>query len=112
YLGILLGRVAALFACACAALGFALAAGHAQTPVKPVPKFESEPFAGSELLAGKRITESECIDLPGAVCVVVHGKGECLRYYHSTAGGSGSDAVVFLGPDQVSVNGRGEAKPY
>src|SRR5712671_617317 len=110
--GHLMYRTVALLACASYALVVGLAATHAQSPARPAPKFESEPFSGSELLNGKRITEIECADLAGAVWVEADRKGECIRYYHSNAGGSGTAAVFFLGPDLVSVNGRGEAKPY
>jgi pimeloyl-ACP methyl ester carboxylesterase len=78
----------------------------------PVTKFETEPFSGSELLNGKRITEDQCASLPGAVWVVVDRQGECIRYFHATTGSRGSEAVVFIGPDVVAVNGRGEARPF
>lgn len=107
-----MGRTAVLLACASYALVLGLAAGYAQTPAKTASTFETEPFSGSELLNGKRITETECADLAGAVWIVVDGKGECIRYYHSNAGGSGTEAVFFLSSDEVSVNGRGEARPY
>src|SRR5207244_2632262 len=97
--GLLMCRTAALLACASYALVLGLAGAHAQTPATPAPKFETEPFSGSELLNGKRSTEIECADLAGAVWVVVDGKGECIRYYHSNAGGTGTDAVFYLGSD-------------
>jgi hypothetical protein len=55
----------------------------------PVAKFETEPFS---------------------VWVVVDCQRECIRYFHATAGSRGSEAVVFIGPDLVAVNGRGEAR--
>jgi hypothetical protein len=51
------------------------------------------------------------VALPGAVWVVVDRRGDCIRYYHSTAGGTGREALVYLSIDVVSTNGRGEAKP-
>ncbi|HLQ92373.1 MAG TPA: SEL1-like repeat protein [Xanthobacteraceae bacterium] len=90
-----------------------LAASQDNAPAQqlPAPKFETEPFSGSELLNGKRIAEQECANLAGAVWVVVDRKGECIRYYHTSAG-SGADVLIFLTIDMVSVNGRGEAKPH
>jgi pimeloyl-ACP methyl ester carboxylesterase len=87
-------------------------AAHAQS-VAPatVPKFETELFSGAELLGGKRIREAECAALAGAVWVAVDRQGECIRYYHSTAGGSGPEVVVDFSPDVVSTNGRGEVRP-
>src|SRR5205807_1713764 len=71
-----------------------------------------EPFSGAELLRGKRITEAECAALPGAVWVAVDQQGECIRYYHSTAGGVGPEVVVFFSTEVASTNARGEVKPY
>src|SRR5262249_17139503 len=104
-------RVAVL-ACALAVLGIARAA-HAQlTTPATAPNFETEPFSGSELLRGKRITEAECAALPGAVWVAIDQHGECIRYYHSTGGGSGPEAMVFISTEVGSTNARGELKPY
>src|SRR5262249_56331521 len=33
-------------------------------------------------------------------------------YYHSTAGSSGSEVVVFFSTEVASTNARGEVKPY
>jgi pimeloyl-ACP methyl ester carboxylesterase len=104
--------IAAVFACPFFALGLMPDAAHAQS-VAPAtaPKFETEPFSGAELLSGKRITEAGCAALPGAVWVAVDQQGECIRYYHSTAGGSGPEVVIDLSPDVASTNGRGEVRP-
>ena len=45
-------------------------------------------FSATELLAGKTISETECRTLRLAVWVVVQSRGECIRYYHSAAGGT------------------------
>jgi len=74
--------------------------------------FETEPFSGAEVLRGKRITQAECAALPGAVWVAVDQQGECIRYYHSTAGGSGPEVVIFFSTEVASTNARGEVKPY
>ena len=46
-------------------------------------------FSAAELLAGKTISETECKTVRPAVWVVVQSRGECIRYYHSAAGGTG-----------------------
>jgi hypothetical protein len=87
----------AVLVCAFAVLGIAREAAQAQsTTPATAPNFEAEPFSSSELLRGKRITQAECAALPGAVWVAVDQHGECIRYYHSTAGGSGPEAVVLV----------------
>src|SRR5215470_9427326 len=104
---------AGAFVCALFALGLVPEAAHAQS-IAPTTasKFETEPFSGAELLRGKRITQAECAALPGAVWAAVDQQGECIRYYHSTAGGSGSEVVVFFSAEVASTNARGEVKPY
>src|SRR5260370_16010870 len=104
---------AGAFVCALFVLRLAGEAAHAQS-IAPTtaPKFETEPFSGAELLRGKRITEAECAALPGAVWVTVDQQGECIRYYHSTAGGVGPEVVVFFSTEVASTNARGEVKPY
>jgi dienelactone hydrolase len=97
-------------AAACVAIALTAGPLHAQTAAA-APRFETEPFSGSDLLNGKRIAEAECAALPSAVWVVVDKQGECIRYYHSAAGGAGPDVAVYLNTDAVAVNGRGEAKP-
>jgi len=44
--------------------------------------------------------------------VAVDQQGECIRYYHSAAGGSGPEALVFFATEAGSTNARGELKPY
>ena len=105
-------RIAAVLASALVELIAMAVEPAAAQSAAPVAKFETEPFSGSELLNGKRITEDECASLPGAVWVVVDRQGECIRYYHATAASWGSEVVVFIGPDLVAVNGRGEARPF
>jgi pimeloyl-ACP methyl ester carboxylesterase len=101
------------FVCALVVLGVGREAVHAQSSAPTTAsKFETEPFSGAELLRGKRIAQAECAALPGAVWVTVDQQGECIRYYHSTAGGSGSEVVVFFSTEVASTNARGEVKPY
>src|SRR5262245_3426579 len=105
--------IAAVLVCPLFALGLMPDAALAQS-VAPatVPKFETEPFSGAELLGGKRITQAGCAALPGAVWVAVDQQGECIRYYHSIAGGSGPEVVVFFSTEVASTKARGEVKPY
>jgi dienelactone hydrolase len=103
----------AVLVCALVVLGIAREAAHAQSTTPATgPNSETEPFSGSELLRGKRITQAECAALPGAVWVAIDQQGECIRYYHSTAGGSGPEAVVLVSTEVASTNARGEVKPY
>lgn len=104
--------IAAVLVCPLFALGLMPDAAHAQS-VAPatVPKFETEPFSGAELLSGKQITEAGCAALPGAVWVAVDRQGECIRYYHSTAGGSGPEALVVFSAEVAATNGRREVRP-
>jgi pimeloyl-ACP methyl ester carboxylesterase len=99
--------------CALVVLGIARESAQAQsTTPAPVPNTETELFSASELLGSKRITQAECAALPQAVWVAVDQQGECIRYYHSTAGGSGPEAVVLVSSEVASTNARGELKPY
>jgi hypothetical protein len=106
-------HLAAVLVCALVVLGTARQAAHAQfTAPATAPNFETEPFSSGELLRGKQITQAECAALPGAVWVAVDQQGECIRYYHSTAGGSGPEAVVLVSSEVASTNARRELKPY
>jgi len=105
-------RFGAVFVLALCALR--IEPGAAQAPLAATTAtsgFSSETFSAADLLTGARITEAACAALPTAVWLVVGGQGECIRYYHSTAGGSGGEALVYLHADVVSTNGRGEVKP-
>jgi len=99
------------FAAAIVALALAVGPVHAQRRA-PVPSFGKEPFSGTDLLNGKKITQAECEALPRAVWVVAEGQRECIRYFHSVAGGGRSEVVIWLSPDLVSTNGRGDVKPH
>ena len=102
--------------CAAAVVAFALVVGpaHSQSTAPPVaaPSFGKEPFSGSDLLQGKKITEAECQALPSAVWVVADGQQECIRYYHSATGVGGSEVIISLPQDLVSTNSRGEVRPH
>jgi pimeloyl-ACP methyl ester carboxylesterase len=102
-------------ACAAAIVALGLSVGPAQaqkTAPVAAAAFEKEPFSGFDLIHGKKITEAECEALPSAVWVSAEGQRECIRYFHSAAGGGGSEAIIRLSQDLVSINGRGEVKPH
>ena len=103
-----MGRVAGLIAFLLVATGSA--AAQTAAPVEG-PAFETDAFSAAEVVAGKRMAEPQCAVLAGAVWVTVDGRGECIRYYHSNAGGGGREAVVLLSTDVVSTNGRREVAP-
>jgi pimeloyl-ACP methyl ester carboxylesterase len=106
-------QVGAICAGAIAALTVAVGPVQAQSTVPAAaPVFETEPFSGSDLIHGKKITEAECAALPSAVWVVADGQRECIRYFHSAGAGGGSEVVISLPQDIVSTNGRGEVKPH
>src|SRR5262245_897758 len=106
-------HVGAICAAAIAALTVAVGPVQAQSTVPAAaPAFETEPFSGSDLIHGKKITQAECEALPSAVWVVADGQRECIRYFHSAAGGGGSEVVIRLSQDLVSTNGRGDVKPH
>ena len=83
----------------------------AQLAAPSVRVFETEAFSGPELLAGKRMTESECAARPGAVWVIVDGAGECIRYYHAATVAGGTEAIVYFDDDALATNRRGGARP-
>jgi dienelactone hydrolase len=102
-----------ILVCGLLALAPALMPGvaPAQPAAPAVRAFETETFSGTELLAGKRTTQSECAARPGAVWVDVDGAGECIRYYHAAAGAGGTEAIVYFDDDVLASNRRGESRP-
>src|SRR5215813_14387512 len=55
----------------------------------------------SALMRGLTMTQEQCSALPQAVWISAAGKSFCVRYYLSTAGGSGDRPVVMLQGDQI-----------
>lgn len=51
-------------------------------------------------LLGNQSSAEQCAATPSSVWVTAYGKSFCIRYYLSTAGGTGKAAFVFLGGDQ------------
>ena len=74
---------------------------------------EIVPF--SAMLHGITMTRQQCAALAQAVWVTPAGKGFCIRYYLSTAGGDGGGPVVMLQGDQLgrfdAHSGRFELAP-
>jgi pimeloyl-ACP methyl ester carboxylesterase len=100
-----------------AAVAHGCALVWAATACAEEAQFSKEPFSGDELRSGKTIVETECRALPGAVWVMVERQGECIRYYHSAAGGGSvpggsADAIVLLSNDVATTNPRGDVQPY
>jgi hypothetical protein len=95
-------------------LGVLLALGLAPTAAQIAPDANQSKltFSSADLLGGVRVTEQQCEAFGDrAVWVVVGNQGECVRYYLSRWGAGGTEALVYLHDDVVTVNGRGEAKP-
>ena len=59
-----------------------------------------ETIKAMDTLRGTAMTAEKCAHLENAVWVIAYGQGICMRYYVSTAGGSGHQPVVFLGGDR------------
>ena len=56
-----------------------------------------------ELRQGVTMTPAQCAALPSTVWLVVQGRPFCIRYYLSSAGGSGPRPVVFLEGDKLGA---------
>ena len=56
-----------------------------------------------ELRQGVTMTPAQCAALPSTVWLVVQGRLFCIRYYLSSAGGSGPRPVVFLEGDKLGA---------
>jgi pimeloyl-ACP methyl ester carboxylesterase len=69
-------------------------------------------YAANAVLRGVTLNEGQCRQLPMAVWVKVDGRGFCVRYFMSTAGGSNDAALVFFNGDIVSSrNGKPTLAP-
>src|SRR5215471_1804165 len=66
----------------------------------------AEIFKKTDLLRGITITQAQCESTPQTLWLNVHGRGFCIRYYLSTAGGEGPRPVVFLQGDQLGKLNR------
>ena len=53
-----------------------------------------------DALRGVTMTQAQCTAIAQAVSVNAYGQDFCVRYYLSTAGGEGSQPVVFLNGDR------------
>ena len=69
------------------------------------PSSDTSPFTEAEVLNGKIMSEDDCSRLVGAVWVVVDGRGDCMRYWLSTAGGDTKQALLYLHGDVVLTIG-------
>ncbi len=66
----------------------------------PTAPARAETIAVADMLRGIDMTPGQCAMLPSAVWVTSMGRGFCIRYYLSTAGGEGARPVVFLQGDR------------
>jgi hypothetical protein len=64
-----------------------------------------------DMRRGTTATASQCAVHPHAVWVSAYGRGICMRYYYSDAGGSGRQATIFLNGDKPGTMPRQRAKP-
>jgi hypothetical protein len=67
-----------------------------------------------DALRGVTMTQAQCTAIAQAVWVNAYGQDFCVRYYLSTAGGEGSQPVVFLNGDSngpLKLNPRSWADP-
>ncbi len=83
---------------ACLALCLALWLSFLAPVLAPAPA-GAEPLSLADLSRDKVVSRPQCFATPQAVFVTVIGRGYCVRYYLSTAGGAGPRPVVFLQGD-------------
>ena len=62
----------------------------------------AEIITTSDMARGFSATPAQCATIPQAVWTAVAGRGFCIRYYLSTAGGQGTRPAVFLEGDRRS----------
>jgi hypothetical protein len=55
----------------------------------------------ADMLRGIEMTAAQCAAKPDAVWVTAFNRSFCIRYYMSTAGGSGSKPIVILSGDKL-----------
>jgi hypothetical protein len=70
-------------------------------PLLLAPPTGAEIIKVAQQARGLPITQAQCAGLREAVWVAAMGESFCIRYYASTAGGSGTRPVVFLQGDMT-----------
>jgi hypothetical protein len=80
--------------------GLALAASLLAALLASLPA-RADIIKFSALMRGMTMTAEQCAALPQAVWIAAAGKNFCMRYYLSTAGGTGDRPVVMLQGDQI-----------
>ena len=55
----------------------------------------------ADMLRGTEVTAAQCATKPDTVWVTAFNRSFCIRYYMSTAGGSGSRPIVILSGDKL-----------
>jgi hypothetical protein len=69
-----------------------------------LPQFDSsarEIISFDSMVRGTTVTQAQCAARRDAIWAVAHGRGYCMRYYISTAGGEGNQPVVHLSGDKL-----------
>ena len=64
-----------------------------------------------DMRRGTTVTEVECSNRPNTVWVSAYGRGICMRYYFSDAGGGGPEGTIFLNGDKPGAMPSQIAKP-
>jgi len=71
----------------------------------PAPA-QAEIIRLADMLRGIEMTAAQCAAKPDTVWVTAYQRNFCIRYYMSTAGGSGRQPVVFLSGDKLGFYNR------
>jgi len=71
----------------------------------------AETISFEDMRRGTKATVEECSLHPLAVWVSAYGRGICMRYYLSSAGGTGSEATIFLNGDKPGTMPRAKLNP-
>jgi dienelactone hydrolase len=74
-------------------------------PTSPPDAAEPPMYTDGAVLRGVTVSEAQCRQLALAVWVKVDGRGFCVRYFMSTAGGNKDAALVFFNGDILSTRG-------
>lgn len=56
-----------------------------------------------DMRRGTTVTAAHCAAVPNTVWVTAYGRGICMRYYYSEAGGTGQQATIFLNGDKAGT---------
>lgn len=77
-------------------------AGAAAFALLSTTEAQAEIIPVRDMMRGTHVPQAQCAR-PGAVWVTAYGRGFCIRYYLSIAGGNGLQPVVYLSGDKLGV---------